>query len=149
MAIRDLLTRGVKESAAELEQMAEQIPRSLQRRFEPCDRHFEVLASKEDAEGRIKTAEQQRIGTCVRTALCRALRKLSRQERQLIGLRFGRGWTVRRIAAKLNLEERPLYRRFKRILRELRDHLEEVGLSWSEIATTFDGRDFDLDLDLR
>ncbi len=77
-----------------------------------------------------------------------ALGDLSQQEQTLLRLRFGEGWTVRRIALQQGAKERPLYRRFQSILRRLRRVLEGRGLNWQDIVIGLDGHRADLDLDL-
>ncbi|MEE8525357.1 MAG: sigma-70 family RNA polymerase sigma factor, partial [Thermoanaerobaculia bacterium] len=148
-AIRELLARGVDETATDLESLAERIPRRPRRRFLSGDTYLKILADREEADRRVEAAERHRAAARLNTALSSALQELSGHERSLLGMRFGRGWTVRRIATSRNLEERPLYRRFQRILRQLRHRLEGLGLGWKEIAAALDGQDVELEIDLR
>ncbi len=147
-AVRELSSRGGGETVAELERLAEQIPRRWRRRFLRGDTHLEILAGREQADLRVVAAERRRAAGNLKAALAGVLRDLPDHERDLLGLRFGRGWTVRRIAANRNLEERPLYRRFEHILRRLRRRLQRAGLRWKDVAVVLDGPDLDLELGL-
>lgn len=148
-AIRELLIQGVDETSGELERLVSQIPRRPRRRFLPGDTYLKSLTDQEEADWRIAAGERQRTAVSLNRALAAALRDLPDEERNLLGLRFARGWTVRRIAASQNLAERGLYRRFERILRRLRRRLEDLGLGWQEIAVALDGQDIDLKIGLR
>ncbi len=148
-AIRELSARGTDETSAELERLAGRIPRRPRRRFVSGDLHLRALAGPERSDRRIEAAERRRTVADFNAALAAALGDLPRQERDLLGMRFGRGWTVRRIASRLHLEERPLYRRFERILRRLRRRLEDADLAWRKIVAALDGPDAELKIDLR
>jgi RNA polymerase sigma factor (sigma-70 family) len=86
----------------------------------------------------------------VRHALASAIRRLSIDERQLLKMRFQDGHSISDIAVLLNLDAKPLYRRFNRILRRLRSELERrrltlsvvrelVGQNGAEFASDFPG----------
>ncbi len=95
-AIHRLSARGVGESAAELERLAEQIPRRPRRRFVSCETHLSMLADPDGAADRhLEAAERRRAAVHLNQALATAIRGLPESERDLIDLRFGRGWTVR------------------------------------------------------
>ncbi len=147
-AIQRLAARGEGESAAELERLAERIPRRPRRRLVSGDRHLQGVVDRETADRRLEGAERRRAVFRLNEALAAAFRDLPESERRLLGMRFGRGWTVRRIAVSLDLEARPLYRRFERILRELRRRLERAGLRWKDVTVALDGPEVDLELDL-
>lgn len=148
-AIRELCVRGVAESTVELERLVDQIPRRPRRCFLPGDTYLNRLIGQEKADGRIEAAERHRTAVSLNRALIVALRDLPENERNLLGLRFGSGWTVRRIAASQNVEERSFYRYFDRILRRLRNRLEGLGLGWKEIAVALDDQDIDLEFGIR
>jgi len=147
-AIQQLVALGVDETVTELEKLTDRIPRRIRRRLVAGDAQLESLADPAAADHRAVSAERRGITARLQTALVAALQDLPEQERNLLRLRFADGWTVRRIAAKKNLAERPLYRHFERILRQLRHRLERIGLGWSEISAALEGRETDLNLDL-
>ncbi len=147
-AIRELSSIGVAESAVELERLAARIPRRSRRRFVSEEMCLEILPSTDAADHRLEAAHCRRAVGRVSHAVTSALRELSDAERRLLSLRFGRGWTVRRIAASQALEARPLYRHFERILRCLRQHLERFGVGWDEVIVALDAQDVDLEVDM-
>ena len=53
-----------------------------------------------------------------------AVRRLSKDDRRLLRLRFRDSQSIANIARALDVDARPLYRRFERILRRLRSELE-------------------------
>ena len=59
------------------------------------------------------------------------------EDRLLLRLRFWQGLSVADIAALLKLEAKPLYRRYERLMRELREALEAQGLGPSEASILF------------
>jgi RNA polymerase sigma factor (sigma-70 family) len=68
-----------------------------------------------------------------RRALASAIRDLSGEERRLLRMRFQDGRPISEIAAVLQLEPKPLYRRFSRILQHLRQELERRNLTPSVV----------------
>jgi DNA-directed RNA polymerase specialized sigma24 family protein len=64
-----------------------------------------------------------------RCALASAIRGLPDEERQLLKMRFQDGHAISEIAAILRLDAKPLYRRFSRILDQLRADLERRKLT--------------------
>lgn len=134
-ASRDLLTRGIGENADRLERLAEQLPRRRSRRWLPALPHLANLADVEGADHHLEKAEHRRTARTLGRALQRALAQLPREERRLLELRYGRGWTVRRIADRERLESRSLYRRFSRILRGLRRQLESSDCDWTAVSS--------------
>ncbi|MEO1368319.1 MAG: hypothetical protein AAFX50_14190, partial [Acidobacteriota bacterium] len=66
---------------------------------------------------------------------------LPEDERELLALRFGRGYTVRRIARDGRFHERRLYARFQNILARLRRQLEAQGVGWSRVAVALEKDD--------
>ena len=142
-AIRHLQARGTQESIDELEHLAERIPQRPPRRWVPSSPHLDALTDGESADHRLEIAERRRAADKLQGALASALAELPPDERRLLDLRYGRGWTVQRIASSLHLEARPLYRRFKDILRRLRRRLEGAGINWSRIVPTLGVVEFD------
>ncbi len=147
-AVCTLSTRGIGETA-ELERLADQIPRRPRRRLVSGDTHIDALVDEEQAGRRLESAECRRATVRLNETLTSVLQELPARDRDLLGLRFGHGWTVRRIAEKQHWEPRPLYRRFECILRRLRRRLERVGVGWKDVVAVLDGRDAGLEFDLR
>ncbi|MEM9597928.1 MAG: sigma-70 family RNA polymerase sigma factor [Acidobacteriota bacterium] len=137
-AIEELRVRGVG-SAAELEAIVEQLPRRTKRRFVPAEPNLEHLPSDGRADERIERELKRERAGRLRETLSAVLADLSDQDRRLLNLRFGLGWTVRRIAEALGVEARPLYRRFERLLRRLRRRLVGGGFDWGEVRGLLEG----------
>ena len=137
-AVERLIEDGAKEGRATLRRWAMRIPRRPGRRFVPLDRISAREQTSRAPAGDISIAELQR-------ALTAAFHELSDHERRLLRLRFVRGWTVRRIAEKLGIKPRPLYRQFQGIFRLIRQKLERSGLEWRDIRTARIHTAFELD----
>jgi RNA polymerase sigma factor for flagellar operon FliA len=71
----------------------------------------------------------------VRLALMRVLQALTREERRLLRLRFQEGLSIADIAAAAGEEPQALYRRFARLLKQLRTALEAQDLTEEAIQT--------------
>ena len=91
------------------------------------------------AIGRVEelVLDKERAATArqVRSTLEEALARLDAEDRLILKMRYEDGFTVRRIASALHLEERPLFRRFEKCLKNLRAIFEQAGLSFPQVAT--------------
>lgn len=76
-----------------------------------------------DAEGRER--EQDRA----RAALDRIMSELPTEDRLILRMHFWEGLSVADIARGLRLEQKPLYRRFERLLASLRERLTQAGVT--------------------
>lgn len=148
-AIREISTRRNGRTRAELEELAGRLPRRSRRRVVNDELRLSELEAEGSADERVEAAELQGTTGRLRRALTEAVCSLDGTDRQLLHLRFGRGWTVQRIAGSQNLPARPLYRRFERSLRQLRRHLRGSGIEWREIAEVLGHPETDLELDLQ
>ena len=137
-AVRELAMSGFA-SVSELEDLSALLPRRAPRRFVSAEDEYVTLREPETADSRLERGEGRRDAAQLRAALDQALGELPAEERRLLGLRFARGFTVRRIASDSGLEERPLYRRFERLLRRLRHRLEARGFEWLQVGEVLEG----------
>lgn len=69
----------------------------------------------------------------VLSALARALEQLDPQDRQVVKMRYSDGSSLGDISRALRLEQRPLYRRLERLLRDLRVRVEVEGVSDADV----------------
>lgn len=104
-------------------------------------RPIEVDTAALDLEARWTDAlpallEVERDIERVRAALEAALAELPAEDRLILRMRFWDGMRVADIARALNHEQKPLYRRIERLLRQLRSGLEARGVDAS-VATRF------------
>ena len=74
--------------------------------------------------------------------------ELSHDDRLLLRLHFGAGMTIAAIARTQQMEQKPLYRRLQRCLRELRRRLEASGISATAALEAAEMRTDDLNLAL-
>jgi len=100
-----------------LRRLAEQLPPRQRRRMVSAEAlDAAVGAAFEDP---IDAAERQRSAQRIRTALATALHLLPSEDRRLLELRYRQGHSVRAVAQLLQMDPKPLYRRFERSLRAL------------------------------
>jgi RNA polymerase sigma factor for flagellar operon FliA len=118
---------------AELERLAGRLPIRTRRHFEPDealaempsrDRGLDDLAAERD---RRVTAD--RLSDAVPTLMAR----MDVQDRLILTMRFEDGCTVAEIATILRLDQKPLYRRVDRLLKELRQGLEAEGIDCASV----------------
>ena len=130
---------GVAESREELMDIAGKLPQRLRPSFYLSE-ELDTFPSADGADSRLE--ESQLITSLARTgrALRNALGRLEPEDRKLLQMRFADGLKVTEIARILRLERRPLYSRFEKCLRKLRQAMEEQGIS-SELIREIVGRD--------
>lgn len=153
-AVRELHAVGVAEGAGprsprELERIADRVPRRPRRRPVSLESCAVWLRAPESTHHRGELEERQNTMERLRKALGDALDDLPARERRFVRLRFEQSWTVRRIAAEHQLEERRLYSLFSKTLKGLRRRLETLGLGWMDVGPLLEGHDVDPSLDLR
>lgn len=118
---------GVTE--ATIDEMARRIPFRQPRRFEG----EETLARLTDSTPAEKNWSAGALPRSLTAALQMAWNTLSDEDREILRLRYREGLTVARIARRLELEQKPLYRRIERLLRDVRRRLEHEGVSAKEV----------------
>lgn len=92
------------------------------------------------ADERVAAAEAAAERRAVEAALARAMDGLSADDRRLLQLRFWSGLTIADIARRLDVAQKPLYRRMERALLALRRRLEEAGVSRKQVLEIVDVR---------
>lgn len=146
-AIQDLLIRGCPLTQEELEKLVVALPSRLKRcRAGAAAEDLDRLPAIDATESRLEATERRRTGARLKEVLGQILSDLPKDDRTLLGLRFSRGWTVRRIADVHCQEARALYRRFDRILQQIRRELEKTGLCRNTVAFALDGPEFEFSL---
>ncbi len=137
---------GLEEDRDELYRIAEQLPHRTKRRFEGSD-VLETLGASDGVERRVVDGEMGEAARQAEAALDRALADLEAEDRLLLKLRFGEGFTVAQIAARLNLPQRPLYTRYEKSLRSLRARMEKEGVSTGDVRRILDWDRLDLNVE--
>ncbi len=122
---------------AEIVRIAEQLPARTKRRFEG-EGALEQHASNEPApDASLLDSERGRMWRLAATTLEEVSAALAPEDRLLLRLRFWQGLSVAEIAKMLKLDAKPLYRRYERLLRDLRKQLEGKGIGAAEAAELF------------
>ena len=148
-AIRALRTRDADDPAHALEQLrklAEQLPPRQTRSFVG----EEVLAQvgiDGAVEARVEATTRTETVSAVRVVLSEALAELSTQDRLLLEMHLGDGMTIARIAGLLGVEQRKLYTRRDKLLRDLRGRFEAAGLTWERVRSILGWADSALEVD--
>src|SRR5581483_3150712 len=70
-------------------------------------------------------------------ALVRARKRVAPEDQLMLALRFEDGRTVAEVAAMLHVDQKALYRRFDRLLRQLRQALEAEGITADQARESF------------
>lgn len=133
----------VRDSRAALEVMAQRFPVRHKRLFVDDSAMEMMAAPAADAEALARAAESAAVAQEASAALADALRTLPPQDRLILKMRFRDNQQVAEIAKSLQVEAKPLYRRFEKLLQSLRASLEEAGLTAERIATALADHGFD------
>ena len=120
-----------EKSRAELDELAARLPPHGPRRL-GCRDAVVTSAPAVATDNLLRKELASKLRGCRRT-LERALSELSVEERDILEMRFGKGFAVAKIAGILGLEPRPLYRRVQQLLARLRQDLERAGYRRDEV----------------
>ncbi len=131
-AVQTLTAKGLA-SADECERAWVQLPRRPRRR-RVDEEDMASLPSPSSATALVDDDESRTAATAMSEALGRALGTLPAADRTLLQLRYWGGYTVARIAALTGENQAALYRRFDRMVTQLRRCLEADGLSGQALA---------------
>jgi RNA polymerase sigma factor for flagellar operon FliA len=126
-----LRTEGKTEhSNKELAQLLQQLPRRgpLRPVEVPSDAVLDRAPGTSRADERVAATEADEERGRVMDALERATSLLDPADQAIVRMRFKEGRTLAFVARALKLEQKPLYRRLERILKELREHMEREGV---------------------
>ncbi len=116
-----------------LETLYHRLPTRQRRRLVDVDAAASVHSPAADAECAALEAERRAAAPAIRAALSRALARLAAQDRLIVKLRFENSLSVAEISRSLGLDQKSLYRRLERLLRALRDQLEQEGVGAPEV----------------
>jgi RNA polymerase sigma factor (sigma-70 family) len=117
-AVRIVASRAGAPGSAELQDLAAHLPNRIRRSHVPADCLDEIHATP--FEDPIDTAAQNSLDRRARAALALAIRRLPDADRRLLSLRYRQGRSIQSIARLLALDSKALYRRYERLLRQLR-----------------------------
>jgi len=128
----------VTATRAELDAMAGKLPSRTRRRFESDDVLAEVPSPQPPTDDVIAERERTATSSRVAAALKAAMAGLDAQDRLVLALRFEDGRTVVEIAGMLKLDQKGLYRRLERLLKDLRNALQAQGIESAAVMEMFD-----------
>lgn len=149
-----LLTATRQVTADEVREVAALLPARTATRLEGAEQLATVPAA-ERAEERLEAATVQATEARTREVLTAGLRALEVQDRLILKLHFCDGLTLAAVARGLRLDQRAIYPRVTRSLRQLRKTFEEQGLAagdvlaaagWAGASLKLDPTDEDLSL---
>jgi RNA polymerase sigma factor (sigma-70 family) len=132
-AAQGLVTRGVAGSMAECEQAWARLPRRA-RRQRVDEATLETVVAPGPATDPVEERELRQAEASVLAALDRAVSSLAPADQILIRLRFWSGQKVSRIAAVTGQDQKGLYRRFDRLVAQLRARLADDGVRADVLA---------------
>lgn len=136
-AVETLLTSGRAQSRAEIEDIRPRLAQRRGHRLVDDDALKDLPAPGGSADRPVLDEERRRRLEKVVAALTAALYGLPPQDQVILRLRFQNGFTVAQIALDLGFEQKPLYRRFERLFRVLREALEQAGVRAEDVRDLF------------
>jgi RNA polymerase sigma factor (sigma-70 family) len=134
VALELLQKRHRKTSRDEWLALASRIPRRRARPLYESEECLDHVAMEGEVDERIVTRDRTTALRKMRVSLTRALQELPAQDRLILRMRYENGFTIRKIAETLNVEDSSLYRRFAGCLKRLRALLERQGVSRQEVV---------------
>lgn len=144
-AVETLRTNhGVTEERAALEALYARFPIRPGRSFTGEDTLELLPATDSRADTPLQQAEAAAAAARARQTLVGVLAKLTPQDRLIIKMRFDDGFSVADIAKVMKLEAKPLYRRIERLLLDLRQSMEQSGVSAEVVKDVIADRGFEV-----
>jgi len=149
-AVRQTATAHPDVPVEEIEKIADTVPQRQRRRstvaLDECVE--QLLTSREGADVLMIAGERKRICEHAMRIVRHYLQSLGPQDRLMLQLQFECGMQMSEIARRLQVEQKPLYRRRDALLAELREALEKAGIEKSDTQLLFgfltDEEDFGL-----
>ncbi len=106
----------------------------------------ETAAALPDPEAQMLADENAVHRATLNQVLRQALRRLTKQERLWLRLRYASGLKIKSIAKSMNLTPRSLYSRFEQLNRRLRGSLEAAGFSQKDVIQVIDEAGYHLNI---
>ena len=131
-----------------LAQIAARLPERRARRHMVDLSEAEGVAIDESTEENVLAAERQSASQRLSCAMRDALAQLPENDRLLLQLRFESRFTVAQIARSMRIEQKLLYRRMEKLMRDLRAELERAGIDPRDVADLIGREGADLDFAL-
>ena len=137
---------GVRLSPAQLADLASQLPARVRRRVEGSD-GVEAAQTDLTADQRLRDSERQETVRRVQEELRKSLAELTVEDRLLLKMHYYSGLKISTVASALNLDQRQLYTRRDRCVRNLRSSLGKRGIDAEAFRRVLGwwGTDFEVD----
>ena len=134
-----------------LESLAKRLPeRGPKRREVPLEHATRVaVSSAESIEADAAAGNRRDVAERVSSLVNELMDKLPDADRLLLQLRFQEGMTVAQIARATRDDQKSLYRRIERCMRDIRRQMESTGLAPDEVLDLIGRDDTVLDFQLR
>lgn len=140
-AVQTLQTNHkVEMSWQELYELAKQLPDRFSRWIEGPE-VLRDLPSRDRADSQSGKKERKAIRRKILAALEEVRRNLPKEDQLILKLLLGDDFTVAQISRVLGLDQKQLYRRIQKILKDLREELERRGFSKDDLDGIFDDED--------
>ena len=138
--LRILRPRHAELTRESLQSLAERLPARMPRhRDVPLD-EASAAFSANDVEEPLLASDRRRASERVSLLVAAIIARLPDDDRLILQLRFEGGMTVAQIARMLQIDQKLLYRRIEKQMRDMKRELEQEGVSPSDVIDLI-GRD--------
>ena len=121
-------------SRESLEQLAQRLPERRARRRMVDLAEAEGVAVDDTTEENVLAAERQTTSQRLSRAMREVIGRLPDNDRLLLQLRFESRFTIAQISRSMQIEQKLLYRRMDKLLKDLRAELERAGIDPRDAA---------------
>jgi RNA polymerase sigma factor (sigma-70 family) len=133
-AVQVLLSKGTAQSSGECDEIWGQLKQRPRRQRASSDELADLPAPPRD----VVEEEQRRVrAVAVVAALRKAIAALPPGDQLIVKLRFADRFTVARIAKLIDSEQKPLYRRYEQLWKQLRASMQACGVSEQDVRDLF------------
>ena len=137
----------VKANRAELDRIAATLPGRMKRRFERDDALADAQARTVPPDEAVEQTERQLAARRLVAAMKALLAQLETRDRLLLAQFFQDGRTVAEIAILAQVDQKWLYRHFKRLEKDLRRGLERAGIQAADVVAMLENPTVHLEWD--
>ena len=147
-AVKTLTTRsGGVYTVAELETLYIRLPvRNARPVLVAEESTPEVAAADSTADDRVEAQERERLARQCAKALDAALAKFADEDRLILQLRFWDSRKVPEIAQITGIDQKKIYKRLEKLLRELRAALESAGVIRADVYRLLGSGDQEIEI---
>lgn len=128
------------------EKLPARTPRRREVNLEEAD--SVVALRSENVEEPLMEKERRRTSQQISAVMAGVIERMPEDERLILQLRFEGGMTVAQIARVLHLDQKLLYRRLERRMRDIRTQLESAGLDPADVLDLIGSDAAELHFDL-